>query len=235
MGGVLAALGSRVAGVTLAGSLAAGDFCPDRSDLDVLVVLTEDPDESMLDKLRQVHDDVVVAFRQWRDRIEAEYLTPAAVSAVQRGEPEPHPMVRISPGEPIHLTPATRHYLVNWHGAHTSGRSLHGAAAADLLPPIGDEEMLAVVAEHLANWPEWILDHHAVGAQAYAVLTVCRGRAALATRRQVSKRGGAQYGIPTWPQWRELVEWARDWWFCGGSDQEPSRYAEVVAFVRDVA
>lgn len=224
-------------GVTLSGSLAAGDFCPARSDLDLLVILSgepDEPDEATLAALRQVHDDFVVAFPTWRDRVEAEYLTPAAVAAAQGGA-DALAMIRISPGEPIHLTPATRHYLVNWHGAQTSGQSLYGPPARELLPPIDTGAMLAVVAEHLANWPDWVLDHETPGSQAYAVLTVCRGRAALSLGRQVSKRAAADFGLRAWPHWRGLIEWARTWWFDGGSDDEPSRYAEVVSFVAEIA
>lgn len=73
------------------------------------------------------------------------------------------------------------------------------------------------------------------GGQAYAVLTLCRAAEALETGRQVSKLAAAQVSRSRFPEWSALIDWARDWWYHGGSDQDDGRADEMRRFVDDVS
>jgi Aminoglycoside adenylyltransferase, C-terminal domain len=75
----------------------------------------------------------------------------------------------------------------------------------------------------------------ATGAQAYAVLTLCRAAEALATGRQVSKLAAANAGRSRFPEWSALIDWAQDWWYHGGSDLDQGRFEDVLRFVKDVS
>ena len=216
------------------GSYVLGDYQPDRSDLDLLAVLAADPTASTLARLAAVHDALTTDAPESDGHVEVDYVSAAGVQAALRGA-EPHPMVRISPGEPLHLTAATAHYLLNWWAASSHGRVLHCSPASELLPPIPVQRVRAVVLDHLRQWPQWAHEAQRAGNQAYAVLTVCRGVATLDTGTQLSKRGAADYGERRYPSWSPLIGWARDWWYAGGRDDEPGHFAEVVGFVTEVA
>lgn len=221
-------LGPDVLGVYVHGSYVAGDFAPARSDVDLAVVLVRDPTEELVAPLRRMHADVVADYPDWSDRVEVEYLSPDAIRDCVSG---PRPMIRISPGEPVHLVTADRHYLPNWYAVRRQGRALYGPAPATLLAPISDADLHAVVGEHLAQWPHWVRQCARPGQQAYAVLTVCRAACLLNTGAQVSKRRAAAYGRRAFAEWTELIGWAENWWYGGGRDDEPDRGKDVVAFV----
>ena len=229
---IAAAVGDDLLGLYVHGSYASGDFDADRSDLDLLAVLATDPTTGTLAVLRRMHQQVAAENAAWADRIEVEYVSSAALSVFRTN---PRPMVRISPGEPLHMVSATGHYLLSWYAARTRGLVLRGPAPDAIIPAIGADEFRAAVIEHATRWPEWVLDHHTVGAQAYAVLTLCRALQSVSEGRDVSKRQAARYGSENLPRWAELIRWAEAWWYHGGSDSAPSRLPEVIRFVQETS
>ncbi|MFI5852006.1 hypothetical protein ACIA7R_29995 [Micromonospora chalcea] len=67
--------GNRLLGLYLHGSLVAGDFAVNRSDLDLLAVLVDDPDEKLLDVLAELQSDLDRRHPQWAGRIEVDYVS----------------------------------------------------------------------------------------------------------------------------------------------------------------
>lgn len=224
----VASLGGRLRGLYLHGSLVAGDFAEQRSDLDVLAVLSADPDAELLRTLGRLHADLDRRHPRWAGRVEVEY-----VSAGAPHDPEAHVIARISPGERLHLLPATTHRLVTWSTVHDSGVALSGPPAAELLPPVDPAVVRAALLDHVRDWPSWVETMTGPGAQAYSVLTICRAVQRLLHGRQLSKRRAADRTIETDPAWAPLITWARDWWYAAGPDDDPGRFAEVRAFVID--
>jgi hypothetical protein len=84
---------------------------------------------------------------------------------------------------------------------------------------------------HVRDWPRWVEDMRPIGAQAYAVLSICRAWCLLAEGRQRSKLSAAHRVEQALASDADLVAWARDWWYGGGADGEPSRFSEVREFV----
>lgn len=213
----------------------AGDFHAGRSDVDLVAVITHDPTATTVATLANIHDVLVREHPEWVDRVEVDYVSPKAVVDVISGTGQRHSMARISPGEPLHLTEASRHYLLNWHSAVQHDYVLVGSPPSQLLPRIGVDLVRQVVLAHVEQWSSWVLDMRTPGAQAYAVLTICRAAASLETGRHVSKRAAAAYGVASMPESASLIEWARDWWYAEGSDEDPDCFPEVVEFVRTAA
>jgi hypothetical protein len=227
-------LGDEVLSLSVHGSWVAGDFTLGRSDLDLLAVLTEDPDEHTLARLATVHASITDSAPEWDNHVEVDYVSRDAVQSVLSGEDTEHQMVRISPGEPIHLVAATRHYLLNWQSSRRHDRPILGRSPSEVLPLIPDGLVRQVVIEHARQWPAWLGDARHPEFQAYAVLTMCRALAFLSTGEQPSKHGAASWGEERLPHWRGLIRWADDVWY-RGSQGRTGRLDEVTAFVRETS
>jgi hypothetical protein len=226
------ALGDDLLSLSVHGSWVAGDFRPGRSDLDLMAVLARDPDEGTLARLTAVHESLASTAPEWDNHVEVDYVSTAAVAAVLAGDGREHSMVRVSPGEPLHLLVADRHYVLNWRAARDHDHAIVGRSPRDVLPPIPDDLVRKVVVEHARQWPAWLGEARSPGFQAYAVLTLCRVLALLRTGRQWSKHQAALSEQEQMPEWRGLIRWADDWWYGDGSDAAPQRLDDVTAFVQ---
>jgi hypothetical protein len=224
-------LGDELLSLSVHGSWVAGDFTPGRSDLDLLALLAHDPNERTLARLSDRHAAISTEAPEWDDHVEVDYVSVDAVEGVLGGDGQRHPMVRISPGEPLHLLLADRHYLLGWRAARDHNLGILGRSPADVLPPIPDDVVRQVVIEHARQWPAWLDDAPSPGFQAYAVLTMCRALAFLRTGRQPSKHRAAISEQERLPEWRGLIRWADDWWYQDGSDLTPDRSSDVRTFV----
>jgi len=230
------ALGGRLLGLYVHGSLVAGDFAADRSDLDVLAVLDADPDESLLGLLAGLHAGLDRRHPGWAGRVEVEYVSLDAVrDAAGDRAARRHLIARVSPGEPLHLLDATAHRVVTWSAVHDYGRRLLGPPAGTLLPAVDAGLVRRALVEHVRDWPVWVTRMNTPGAQAYAVLTLCRALQRLRYGRQLSKLRAADRTIAVCPQWAELVVWARDWWYDSGLDTDPAPQGDVRAFVDELS
>lgn len=230
---LLAQLGSDIESVIAHGSWIHGDFCPGRSDLDLIVVLRREPDADVIDAVQPILDQVIEDCPAWRDRLELGFVTGDAMRAVIAGDEDSHHVGRVSPGEPLHLVPADRHRLLDWEAAR-HGRTLEGRSAVEAIPDIPDHLVREVVSEHLRRWPAWLTESSSVGYQAYAVLTVSRAAAYLDSGIRHSKRAGAEWAGTRFPRWRRLTDWAIAWWYAGRSDDDMSP-VDVPEFIDEVA
>ncbi|MFF5180189.1 nucleotidyltransferase domain-containing protein [Micromonospora sp. NPDC000316] len=160
-----AALSSTLLGLYLHGSLVAGDFAPDRSDLDLLAVLDSDPDEALLAVLAGLHANLDRWHPQWAGRIEVEYVSLGATRDAAHGRAgQPHAIARISPGESLHLLPATIHRVVTWSTVRDHDRVLVGPSAAALLPAVAPNLVRSALLEHVRDWPTWMTQMTTPGA-----------------------------------------------------------------------
>jgi hypothetical protein len=144
-----------------------------------------------------------------------------------------HVIARVSPGESLHLLPATTHRIVTWSAVHDHGRSLLGPPADPLLPVVDADLVRSALLDHVRDWPTWVTRMNTPGAQSYAVLTLCRAFQRLQNGRQLSKRRAADQTIAARPRWAALIIWARDWWYYSGQDTDPGRADDVLAFVNE--
>ncbi len=231
--GLVGALGDELVGIWVHGSLVAGDFTPARSDLDVLVALRHAPDDATLAAVAPVHGSVESRHPGWTGRVEVETVgVPTVESLAAGGEAKARDVImRISPGESLHLLPATRHRVLTWDTVRERGRPLVGPPAAEVLPAVAPEQLREALLAHVRDWPTWVEEMRPVGAQSYAVLSTCRAWCALVDGEQLSKRAAADRYAVDRPSDAALVAWARDWWYAAGSDDDPGRFQQVREFV----
>jgi hypothetical protein len=231
--GLSGALGEDLLGLWVHGSLVAGDFTAARSDLDVLAVLRRAPDDATLAAVAPVHEMLGARHPAWRGRVEVETVGLPTVRSLAGGaEPTADDvMMRVSPGEELHLLAATRHRVLTWATVRGGGRPLAGPPPAEVLPAVAPGRLREALLDHVRDWPAWVEDMQPTGAQSYAVLSLCRAWCAVVEGEQRSKRAAADRFVAVRPGDADLVAWARDWWYAGGSDAEPGRFEQVRAFV----
>lgn len=195
-------LGEELVGIWLWGSATLGGYRPGRSDVDLLVGLAHDPDERMVERLRTPHEALVELLPQWRDRIEAAYVGLDSLASFRDRE---HPIVRISPGEPINLRSADRAWLVDWWQARTHGVTLDGPPPAEALPAIEVDELREHLRSGMQQWADVDPAGWRPSYASYVVLGIARALRAIATGRQASKQDAGSWLVHAHPEWAPLA------------------------------
>jgi predicted nucleotidyltransferase len=195
------AAGSALAGLYLFGSLVAGDFDVDVSDIDLIAVLTSDPSDDLLARLGRMHDALASGNPVWAGRIEVIYVSAAALSRWWEGIAR---MAVISPGEPFHVVEGGPDWVLNWYPARKSAITLFGPPVETFIPPISREAFQSAVRQHIRRFPSRVSDRDSLPGQAYAVLTMCRGWYTLCVGDQSSKVVAAAWAQREFPEWAPL-------------------------------
>jgi predicted nucleotidyltransferase len=201
---VHAVLGDDLVGVYLYGSYVSGGFDPGVSDLDLIAVMSMEPEELELEGLGRVHDAFVSANPDWNDRLEIVYISRAALRSFRTSAAR---LAVISPGEPFHLRDdRVVEWLQNWYLIRETGIVLFGPPAASLVPPISMAEFVAAAARYADQIVRQCLRDATPGARAYAVVTICRALRTVETRAHASKHEGAAWVREQMPEWAWLID-----------------------------
>jgi predicted nucleotidyltransferase len=200
--------GPALYGLYLCGSLAAGDFDERASDVDFLAVLSRQAPYALVEDLERMHDRLAEVNPTWRDRIEAVYVTDAALAKFRAAPPG---IAVISPGEPFHVLRAGPEWVLTWYPARGNAIALIGPPAAKVIPDISFEEFGAAIRNQIGHLSERIADNATTGSLAYVVLTMCRSLYTLVQGEEVSKLSAAEWAQKRFPQWAPLIREAITW------------------------
>jgi hypothetical protein len=200
--------GSSLVGLYLFGSLSVGDFYVDVSDIDLIAVLADGPSDQLAGHLSRMHEDLAEANPEWDDRIEVIYISTQGLANCRT---DPTTIAVISPGEPFHVVEAGRDWILNWYPARQSGVRLVGPPIDSLIPAIPAAEYVEEVRRSLVGFTNRITDDAPPGAQAYAILTMCRGLYAIRFGELLSKHEAASWARQQFPQWADLIHRALGW------------------------
>jgi predicted nucleotidyltransferase len=224
-----AALGRSVAGVILHGSLTLGDYLPGRSDVDLLVVVDEPLGDAQLSALTEA-----LASRQ------PQAPGPVDLRVVTRQvavSPTPAPpleaYLRLTPGSGVRLEerrhPGERDLVVELSVCRAHGRSLLGAAPAELIGEVPDRWVVAAGDAQLADW-------QAIGDDPpYAeltVLTACRVWRFTEAGRHGSKAAAAQWALRRNPTLGVVGDALRRRHGDPAARIDPAQVARLLAVVR---
>jgi hypothetical protein len=201
------ALGPSLVGAYLFGSAVTEDYEPSVSDVDTVAVLRAAPTARQLVDLDALHRAIVVEMPEWDDRIECVYLSSDALRSFRTAS---SPAARVSPGEPFHAIRLDRSWVLDWYPLRTVGVTLWGPRTTTIVPSISQAEYIEAVRRHLLGWPR-VDSGAAPRAQAYAILTMCRGLRTVRTGELVSKREAARWGCEVIPKHAQLIEAALTW------------------------
>lgn len=231
---IVDATGPSLVGLYVYGSLATGDFEPHVSDIDLIAVLRDRPDEALLRRLAKMHEGLERTEPEWKDRIEVDYVSARGLAHCRTHATT---IVRISPGEPLHMIEAGRDFLLDWYPARKDGISLRGPRLDSLVPPIPEAEYLEEVRKYLAGFRDRFDDDASSRSQAYAILTMCRGVAALRFGQPLSKREAGARIQREFPRWSPLIDRALSWRDQRWDDDQPDgsgTVAETQAFIAEM-
>lgn len=232
---IVTVAGSSLVGLYLFGSLATGDFDATVSDIDLLAVLADTPGEQLVARLRRMHADLAQANPTWDDRIEVVYISVRGLATCRTGTST---IAVISSGEPFQVVQAGPDWILSWHPAREDGIRLLGPPIGSLIPPIPSAEFIGKLRRYLVGFTNRIPDDASPGAQAYAILTMCRGLYAIRFGERRSKRVAAAWAQQEFPQWADLIRLALGWrqWQREAEGQDgAATVAETRTFLTEMA
>ncbi len=196
------ALGDEVVGIYLWGSATLGGYRAGLSDVDLLVLLKTDPAEHTVALLTPVHDALVAEHGEWSNRLEVAYVGTASLRAFRE---RPHPIARISPGEPLNLREADDQWLIDWYQVREHGIAVFGAALRDAVPHISTDELRAEARRQLVGWVQRVPSARAGASYlAYVVLVASRALYASEQGGQTSKPAAGEWIASSFPEWSDL-------------------------------
>src|SRR5215213_4947783 len=179
-------LGEKLVGLYVYGSLVAGDFDYEISDIDLLAATATAIDEEELGALEKMYAGLVEDFPDWNNRIETAYVS---FAALQTFKSQKSRIANISPGEPLHFLEAGSDWLLNWYFVREYGITLFGASPETIIARVSKKEFIEAVREQARERAENIEKaKFSRPYQAYLIMTFCRALYAVENGEQASKK-----------------------------------------------
>ena len=204
-----AALGSQFFGMYLYGSLSSGDFHPDASDIDCLMVTTDMLSEKTIAKLETMHGRIWNMGVKWAEKLEGSYIPKGHLRRYEKSD-SVYPTV--NEGR-FYLAPHGSDWIIQRHVIRENGVVLAGPDPKALIDPIDPDDIRRAVTGSLQEWwfpllddPSW-LRNHGSEYHAYTILTMCRALHALEHGMIVSKLVAAHWAQQELGgKWPRLIE-----------------------------
>ncbi len=222
-------LGAAYAGLAVHGSLALGDFNPQTSDIDLLVMTNGVLDKGQVAALRGMHAQLRAAHPRWGPHLEVSYLP---LEALRRHDPAHPAYPRLAVGEELVVEPHHSDWVIQRHILREYGIRYAGPDPAALIDPVETEALRTAVLDIRWWWEEQLLDTRLLrqdAYQAYAVLSMCRMLYTLREGGIVSKPAAGRWAMAEGARpFAGLIEAALAW----QPELEFGRLAETESFVR---
>lgn len=226
---VQAILADQFTGLYLYGSLASGDFNPQSSDIDFLVLTAANLPPELVSDLEAMHQQLVDSYGKWAAKLEGSYLPLAYLC---RYDPVAPPCPQINEGR-FYLAPHGSDWIIQRHILREQGVKIAGPPLRPLIDPVTPDDLRLAVKGILREWWAPMLDDPTFlrrrDYQAYAVLTICRALYTLAHGAIVSKPAAARWAKQeSGASWASLIEQALAW----PLEPQPDRLAETLGFLQ---
>jgi predicted nucleotidyltransferase len=206
-------LGENLVGVYLTGSLSYGDFNPENSDIDLLVIVKNPLSEEKLEALKKMHLDVERNNDKWAKRIECSYVSFEMLPSIL---PPKTPRPYIGEGTFYPEAPYGNEWVIKQYLLYNHGIPLLGPDFKTLVKPIDIEDVRAACIRDLfEEWEpkindlEWLNNSHY---QSYIVLNLCRILYMVMRHTTATKKISASWVKHEFaPEWSPLIQTAEDW------------------------
>jgi hypothetical protein len=202
-------LGERFIGLYLIGSLALGDFSPQRSDIDYVVVTDSAVEENHFMALQAMHARFDASGSPWAARIEAIYVP---LSVLNDPDPVPGYYPQIETGRALFKETLEVGWIFQHHTLREYGVIVEGPGPYDFLRPNTIRDLRSAVTAVLQPWmaqrhdPDW-LAWLRTGGQPFVVLTICRLLYSFTVGDVASKPAAAHWAQQVLgAQWYALIE-----------------------------
>lgn len=191
------ALGDQFIGMYIHGSIATGDFEPERSDIDFVVVTKDELSEETLSTLNAMHEELTVSGLEWATRLEGTYIPQRAI---HRYDPKNSRHPALSVGGDFGIDGHGSDWVIQRHIIREHGIVMAGPSPKTLIDPVRPNELRGAVQGILREWWSQPLPSperfNSGEYQSYAVLTMCRALHTLYHGTVVSKPAAAQWALP---------------------------------------
>jgi predicted nucleotidyltransferase len=198
-------------GMYLYGSLSSGDFNPETSDIDFLVI-TEDPlEEDKVAELKSMHERIWASGLKRAERLEGSYVPK---ELIRRHDPNGAPCPTVNEGE-FFVDKRGSDWIIQRHVVREYGVALEGPDPKSLIDFVSPNDIRQAVIGILNEWwfpmledPDW-LRNHKVNYHGFTVITMCRALHALQQGTIVSKPVAVKWAKENLgPEWHGLIEQA---------------------------
>ena len=208
---IQAILGAQLRGMYLLGSLALGDFHPQASDLDLVIVTVGTLSDETFASLRELHRRFDHSASAWATRLDAVYL-PQEVLREAFPTAARYPILEW-PGllalEPLEGGWPIQRYTLREYGVVVSGPD-----PSSLLDPVNPDDLRQASAAIVERWRdqahrdrEWVAWLRQPDNHTFVVLTLCRLLYTLDTGSVASKPAAALWAERTLPsRWSGLID-----------------------------
>ncbi|MFH1523651.1 MAG: aminoglycoside adenylyltransferase domain-containing protein [Chloroflexota bacterium] len=206
-------LGDQFVGLYLHGSLAYGDFDPQTSDIDFLVVTESNLAAEIFANLREMHAQLFNSGLAWSQKIEGAY-TPKDI--LRRHDTTHSPLPWLGVDGHFALERLGSDWTIQRWILRERGVVVTGPPPKPMIDPVSAEDLRNAVHTNLCDWwtpplpssERFQNDDY----QVYAILTMCRSLYVLESGRIASKPEAAKWamGVLGYP-WHELITLAATW------------------------
>jgi predicted nucleotidyltransferase len=224
-------LQDQLVGMYLYGSLSSGDFNPETSDIDFLVVTKDFLSEKTIQELENMHKQTWATSLKRAGELEGSYIP---VSLIRRHDPHGAPCPTVNEGK-FFVDRRGSDWIIQRHVVREFGVIVEGPDPKTLIDFVSPEDIRNAVRGILNEWwfpmlvdPSWLRDNEN-GYRAFAVITMCRVLHALETGTIVSKPKAVQWAQTKLDEpWRQLIDRAAN----AGHDDHEVSLEETLGFIR---
>jgi len=204
-------LGSHFCGMYLYGSLALGDFDPQHSDIDFLVVTDAELADDLIVALGDMHARFDRSLSSWAAKVEAAYIPQGAL---RPAAPTPARYPQVEKGTSLFKGPLEAGWIFQCYTLREHGVRVAGPEPRTLIDPIDPDAMRRAVPvipnmwqEQARHDPSWLDGLRQRKNQAFVVLTLCRLLYTLDTAAVASKPSAAHWAQKVLgARWAGLIE-----------------------------
>jgi len=202
-------LGSQFVGMYLYGSLASGDFNPETSDIDFLVVTTDILSDGTISELEAMHKQAWATSLKRAGELEGSYVHK---QLIRRHDPNGHPCPTVNEGK-FFVDQRGSDWIIQRHVIREYGVVIEGPDPKTLIDFVTSEDIRSSIMGVLHEWwfpmlddPSWLRDHEA-GYRSFAVITMCRVLHALEHGTITSKPKAVQWVREKLEEpWKTLID-----------------------------
>jgi hypothetical protein len=199
-------------GLYLYGSLAGGDFNPDTSDVDFIVVTVNELGDGQVEALAALHARLYASGLKWAEKLEGSYIPR---EALRRYVPMDTPRPTLNEGQ-FYLATHGFDWVIQRHVMREQGVAMAGPPLADMIDPVRPGDLRQAVRALLLEWWSPMVQETSrlreSEYQSYAILSMCRALHALRHGVIVSKPAAARWAQEELGgQWAKVIERALAW------------------------